>query len=85
MVVSGAALAGELEERNAVLGSRRPQPKFWLLHLGALTADPEKNEHLLSVCYLPKTAYTLFQSYEARVSYMRKTGSERISELPQIT
>lgn len=37
MVVSGAALAGELEGRNVVLGSRRPQLKFQLLHLGAVT------------------------------------------------
>lgn len=37
MVVSGAALAGELEGRNVVLGSQKSGLKFQLLHLGAVT------------------------------------------------
>lgn len=49
MVASGAALGGELEGRNVVLGRRRPELEFRLLRLGAsaLWANPEKNEHLL--------------------------------------
>lgn len=66
MVVPGAALAGGLEGRNVVLGSRRPRLTFRLLCLEAATlcftlANPEKNERLLSAYYLPRTAHTLFQ------------------------
>lgn len=44
MVASGAALVRELERRNVVLGSQRPELELWLAHLGAVTLS--KSLHL---------------------------------------
>lgn len=96
MVVWGAALAGEVEGRNVVLGSSGPG---WRSGSSTWSCDPaphpsglisrraseRASERLLSPCYLLRTPHPLFQPYKGRVPRCPREETSPEVELPQTT